>query len=430
MPALGEAARRVRRLPEDRRADDEDRRRTARASRAAAAGRPGERRRTARWSCGKPGARAERLLEDRRDEPLGERHERRPRLRGRPRPRRRRSPATRAPRGTRRARRPPSASTRCRTHDALAAAASSRSSSAGRVPVVHRHDHERRPALRRRLRGSARSIAPGTSCAAHGLLDPDRILAGEPVERPGEERLEREVPAVLLADDDDERRAVHARGRERADGVAEPGRRVQERERRLAAADRVARSPARRPAASCSPSTKRRSSGSPARNGTSVEPGFANSVVSPRRRRTSNVASRTVRSGQPQTSSATSTIRRSFAHCSPRVSALPSTVEEKPHCGERQSCSSRRVLRRLLDPALQLVLRLELAALRRHEPEHDVLVAFRQEAQRLEAARALVVPLHEEAVDLELVEERLGNEVVARLRPPTTSGSSRGTCAW
>ena len=33
--------------------------------------------------------------------------------------------------------------------------------------------------------------------------------------------------------------------------------------------------------ASWSPSTKRRSSGSPVRKGTSVEPGFANSVVSP-----------------------------------------------------------------------------------------------------------------------------------------------------
>src|SRR5918995_1080837 len=43
---------------------------------------------------------------------------------------------------------------------------------------------------------------------------------------------------------------------------------------------------------------------------------------------------------QPQTSCAVSTIRRSLATCSSCVSALPSTVEEKPHCGERQSCSS------------------------------------------------------------------------------------------
>src|SRR3954453_20655347 len=44
---------------------------------------------------------------------------------------------------------------------------------------------------------------------------------------------------------------------------------------------------------SWSPSTNVRSSGSPARNGTSVDPGFEKIVVSPRRRRTSNVASRT-----------------------------------------------------------------------------------------------------------------------------------------
>ncbi len=55
--------------------------------------------------------------------------------------------------------------------------------------------------------------------------------------------------------------------------------------------------------------------------------------------------------------------------------------------------------RGLLDPSLELVLALELAALGGHETEHDEL-ARRQEAQRLEAARALVVVLQEEAVDL------------------------------
>ena len=39
----------------------------------------------------------------------------------------------------------------------------------------------------------------------------------------------------------------------------------------------------------------------------------------------------------PQTSSATSTISRSFAHCSSSARILPSSVEAKPHCGERQS---------------------------------------------------------------------------------------------
>ncbi len=42
---------------------------------------------------------------------------------------------------------------------------------------------------------------------------------------------------------------------------------------------------------------------------------------------------------QPQTSWAVSTTRRSLAISSSWVRALPSTVEEKPHWGERQSCS-------------------------------------------------------------------------------------------
>src|SRR5690348_16294046 len=42
----------------------------------------------------------------------------------------------------------------------------------------------------------------------------------------------------------------------------------------------------------------------------------------------------------PHTSSANSTIMRSFAHCSSSARTLPSSVEAKPHCGERQSCSS------------------------------------------------------------------------------------------
>lgn len=42
---------------------------------------------------------------------------------------------------------------------------------------------------------------------------------------------------------------------------------------------------------------------------------------------------------QPHASSAVSTTRRSLAVCCSRVRRLPSAVEEKPHCGERQSCS-------------------------------------------------------------------------------------------
>src|SRR5205814_2800061 len=43
---------------------------------------------------------------------------------------------------------------------------------------------------------------------------------------------------------------------------------------------------------------------------------------------------------QPHTSFATSTRRRSFAHCSSSVSTLPSSVEAKPHWPEMQSWSS------------------------------------------------------------------------------------------
>src|SRR6267142_5728886 len=43
---------------------------------------------------------------------------------------------------------------------------------------------------------------------------------------------------------------------------------------------------------------------------------------------------------QPQTSFDRSTIILSFAHCCASASTLPSSVEAKPHCGERQNCSS------------------------------------------------------------------------------------------
>src|SRR5262249_20301772 len=39
----------------------------------------------------------------------------------------------------------------------------------------------------------------------------------------------------------------------------------------------------------------------------------------------------------PHTSSAISTMSRSFAHCSSSARILPSSVEAKPHCGDRQS---------------------------------------------------------------------------------------------
>jgi hypothetical protein len=44
-----------------------------------------------------------------------------------------------------------------------------------------------------------------------------------------------------------------------------------------------------------------------------------------------------IRGQSPQMSRATSTMRRSLASCSSRVSALPSTVEENPHWPDRPS---------------------------------------------------------------------------------------------
>src|SRR6187397_3226191 len=124
------------------------------------------------------------------------------------------------------------------------------------------------------------------------------------------------------------------------------------------------------------------SSGSPARNGTSVEPGLENIVVSPRRRNASNAASRTVVTrrlapdflrdldDQPQLRPLV-VFRQAVALDGRREAALRRQAELLERC----------VARRLLEPALQLVLRLQLAALRRHESEDDLLLSLRQEAQ-------------------------------------------------
>jgi hypothetical protein len=92
-------------------------------------------------------------------------------------------------------------------------------------------------------------------------------------------------------------------------------------------------------------------------------------------------------------------------------------VEEKPHCGERQSWSSGNVLARLVDPAPQRVLVLQCAPLGRDQPEHDLL-ARGHEPQRGKGARAGVVELEEEPVDIQAGEQRLGDEVVAALGRP------------
>jgi hypothetical protein len=72
------------------------------------------------------------------------------------------------------------------------------------------------------------------------LVDPDGILARERLKPTRQERLVREMTTILLTDENDERRPVDARGRERADRVAEPRGRVQECKRGLRSSNRPA----------------------------------------------------------------------------------------------------------------------------------------------------------------------------------------------
>ncbi len=109
----------------------------------------------------------------------------------------------------------------------------------GCSPVVHRHDDEGGAAPGGRLVVGAVDGA-GHVLGLQRLVDPDGVLTCDAVQLPGEERLEGEMAPVLLADEHDEGRAIHARGGERADGVSEPCGRVQDRQRRLVPCDRPA----------------------------------------------------------------------------------------------------------------------------------------------------------------------------------------------
>ena len=109
----------------------------------------------------------------------------------------------------------------------------------GCSPVVHRHDDEGGAAPGGRLVVGAVDGA-GHVLGLQRLVDPDGVLTCEAMQLPGEERLEGEMAPVLLADEHDEGRAIHARRGERADGVSEPCGRVQDRQRRLVPCDRPA----------------------------------------------------------------------------------------------------------------------------------------------------------------------------------------------
>src|SRR6185295_5257510 len=85
--------------------------------------------------------------------------------------------------------------------------------------------------------------------------------------------------------------------------------------------------------------------------------------------------------------------------------------------GAERQAVERREARGLVDAAPELVLRLERRSLRRHQPEHRDL-AFAEESQWIEGARARRVVLEEEAVDVHRAEHELGDRVVAALRDP------------
>src|SRR5919204_1052668 len=77
----------------------------------------------------------------------------------------------------------------------------------------------------------------------------------------------------------------------------------------------------------------------------------------------------------------------------------------------------RRILGRFIDASLELVLRFEVAALRRDQAENGDL-ALGEKAQRLEIAGPRAVVFQEIAVHADLVEDQFGDRLVAALRHP------------
>ena len=104
---------------------------------------------------------------------------------------------------------------------------------------------------------------------------------------------------------------------------------------------------------------------------------------------------------------------RSFAHCSSSASTLPSSVEAKPHCGDRHNCSSATYLVASSMRRLMSSLGSSRPLLRGDQAEHQLLLALGEIAQRLEAAGAVAVVLQEVAVEIGVAEQLLGDEFVA-----------------
>ena len=118
----------------------------------------------------------------------------------------------------------------------------------------------------------------------------------------------------------------------------------------------------------------------------------------------------------PQTSRAVSTTSRSFAACASARSRCRAPCSRSRTAATGRAARAARA-RRLVDPALELVLALEPASFVVTSPSTTRL-ALRHEAQRREVARARVVVLEEVAVDGELVEQHLGHRLVAAFGDP------------
>ena len=115
--------------------------------------------------------------------------------------------------------------------------------------------------------------------------------------------------------------------------------------------------------------------------------------------------------GYPQTSSATSTIILSFAHCfflGKRIAFLGRSEAALRRQTELFEIGE---LRRFLDPALDCVLAFQLAGFGRHQAKHRE-TAFLQPFQRLKAAGTGGVIFHKVAVHLDAVEQNFLHRIV------------------
>ena len=78
---------------------------------------------------------------------------------------------------------------------------------------------------------------------------------------------------------------------------------------------------------------------------------------------------------------------------------------------------------REIDPAAQLLLRLQPRLFRSHQPENDILSA-REQSQRLEATGSFIVIFKQEAIHIQKPEKFFCNGFITALRVPAASAIS------